>query len=83
MLKVIVRSVELKKVIIAEKPSVGKNIADALGVKSRRDGYFEGEEYIITWVFGHLLQLYDARDYDDTRREWTIEYIPRKSDTFI
>lgn len=82
MLKVIVRSVELKKVIIAEKPSVGKNIADALGVKSRRDGYFEGEEYIITWVFGHLLQLYDARDYDENMRGWRMDKFPFIPESF-
>ena len=66
----------MKKVIIAEKPSVGKNIADALGIKSRRDGYFEGEDYIITWVFGHLLQLYDAKDYDENMRSWRMDKFP-------
>lgn len=50
----------MKKLIIAEKPSVAKNIADATA-SSRRNGYFEGQNYIITWAFGHLLQLYDAR----------------------
>ena len=66
----------LKKVIIAEKPSVAKNIADALNVKSRRDGYFEGEDYIITWAFGHLLQLFDAKDYDETMKNWRMERFP-------
>ena len=46
----------MKKLIIAEKPSVAKNIADATA-SSRRNGYFEGQNYIITWAFGHLLQL--------------------------
>lgn len=41
--------------IITEKPSVAKNIADALKIKNRKDGYFEGNGYIITWAFGHLL----------------------------
>ena len=48
----------MKKVIIAEKPSVAKNIADALNIKTRKDGYFEGTDYIVTWAFGHLLQLF-------------------------
>lgn len=43
----------MKKLIIAEKPSVAKNIADATA-SSRRNGYFEGQNYIITWAFGHL-----------------------------
>ena len=43
----------MKKLIIAEKPSVAKNIADATA-SSRKNGYFEGEYYVITWAFGHL-----------------------------
>lgn len=66
----------MPKVIIAEKPSVAKNIADALNIKTRRDGYFEGEEYLITWAFGHLLQLYDAKDYDENMKGWRLEKFP-------
>lgn len=66
----------MKKVIIAEKPSVAKNIADALNIKQRRDGYFEGEDYIITWAFGHLLQLFDAKDYDESMKFWRLEKFP-------
>lgn len=66
----------LKRVIIAEKPSVAKNIADALNIKARRDGYFEGEDYIITWAFGHLLQLFDAKDYDESMRSWRLDRFP-------
>ena len=66
----------MKKVIIAEKPSVAKNIADALKIKGRKDGYFEGSDYIITWAFGHLLQLFDAKDYDENMRSWRIEKFP-------
>lgn len=66
----------MKKVIIAEKPSVAKNIADALNIKMRRDGYFEGENYLITWAFGHLLQLFDAKDYDESMRGWRMDKFP-------
>lgn len=62
--------------IITEKPSVAKNIADALKIKNRKDGYFEGNGYIITWAFGHLLQLYDAKDYDEKMARWNIENFP-------
>ncbi|MBX4164575.1 type IA DNA topoisomerase [Priestia megaterium] len=64
------------KLIIAEKPSVSKNIADALKIKGRQDGYFEGNDYIVTWAFGHLLQLYDAKDYDDKMSTWKMENFP-------
>lgn len=66
----------MRKVIIAEKPSVAKNIADAFHIKVRKDGYFEGDDYLITWAFGHLLQLYDAKDYDENMRSWRLEKFP-------
>ncbi len=65
----------MKKLILAEKPSVAKNIADATDAV-RRNGYFEGNEYIITWAFGHLLQLYDAKDYDPEMKTWRMEKFP-------
>ena len=64
------------KLIITEKPSVATNIADALKIKNKKDGYFEGNGYIITWAFGHLLQLYDAKDYDSKMAKWNIENFP-------
>ncbi|MEK4029950.1 DNA topoisomerase [Pseudobacillus sp. FSL P4-0506] len=64
------------KVIIAEKPSVAKNIADALKIRTKKEGYFEGNGYIITWAFGHLLQLYDAKDYDEKLKKWSMENFP-------
>ena len=66
----------MSKVIIAEKPSVAKNIAEALKVKTRKDGYFQGDGYYITWAFGHLLQLYDAKDYDESMKGWRFEKFP-------
>ena len=66
----------MKKVIIAEKPSVAKNIADAFNIKTKKDGFFEGKDYLITWAFGHLFQLYDARDYDETLKAWRMENFP-------
>ncbi|MEG0918305.1 MAG: DNA topoisomerase [Anaerovoracaceae bacterium] len=66
----------MKKVIIAEKPSVARNISDAYGIKTKKDGYYEGENLLITWVFGHLLQLYDAVDYDSKMSSWKMENFP-------
>ncbi|MFA1818775.1 DNA topoisomerase [Virgibacillus oceani] len=64
------------KLILAEKPSVAKNIADALKIKTKKDGYFEGEDYIITWAFGHLVELYDAKDYDNKMLHWKMDNFP-------
>ena len=47
------------KLIIAEKPSLGRNIAGSIGAKSRGDGFLFGDDYIVTWVFGHLFSLAD------------------------
>ena len=66
----------MKKVIIAEKPSVAKNIADAFKIKQRRDGYFEGDDYLVTWAFGHLFQLFDAKDYDESMKGWRMDKFP-------
>lgn len=73
----------MAKVIIAEKPSVAKNIADAFKIKNRKDGYFEGDGYYITWAFGHLLQLYDAKDYDENMKGWRFEKFPFIPENFL
>ncbi|GAB3793210.1 type IA DNA topoisomerase [Virgibacillus kimchii] len=64
------------KLILAEKPSVAKNIADALKIKTKKDGYYEGTSYIITWAFGHLVELYDAKDYDSKMSRWKMDHFP-------
>ena len=51
--------------VIAEKPSVAQSIAKVLGVTSRKDGYMEGGNYIVSWCFGHLVELADASSYDE------------------
>ena len=66
----------MKKVIIAEKPSVAKNIADAYNIKIRKEGYFEGDDYLVTWAFGHLFQLFDAKDYDENMKGWRMDKFP-------
>ena len=62
--------------ILAEKPSVAKNIADALQIKTKKDGYYEGNGYFITWAFGHLVELYDAKDYEPKMQRWHMNYFP-------
>lgn len=52
------------KVVLAEKPSVARGLAAFLGTDSRRDGYFEGHGYQVTWALGHLVTLQEPQDYD-------------------
>lgn len=66
------------KLILAEKPSVAKTISSFLGANIRRDGYFEGNEYIVTYAFGHLVSLYDMKDYDKEKYSgsWKMNNFP-------
>ena len=70
--------------IIAEKPSLGRNIASALGSFQRRDGYLENEECIITWAFGHLFSLADVEYYNPSPNgKWSMENIPCFPENFV
>ena len=62
--------------VLAEKPSVSQAIAAALGVKGRRDGYIEGNGYIISWCVGHLVELANADCYDARYSKWAREDLP-------
>ncbi|MCR1960762.1 DNA topoisomerase III [Thomasclavelia cocleata] len=65
------------KLVIAEKPSVGRDIAKVLGALSNSNGYCEGNGYICTWAFGHLVTLYDCADYKEEWKSWkNIPVIP-------
>lgn len=64
------------KVCIAEKPSVAKEIAEILGAKQRKDGYYEGNGYQVTWSFGHLCELKEPHEYDSAYREWNLNMLP-------
>lgn len=66
------------KLILAEKPSVAKTIASFLGAKTRHDGYFEGNGYIVTYAVGHLVGLYDMKDYDKDKYSgsWKLSNFP-------
>ena len=64
------------KVCIAEKPSVAKDIAEILGARTRRDGYYEGNDYCVTWVYGHLCELKEPHEYDERWKRWTLGSLP-------
>ena len=62
------------KVIIAEKPSVGRELAKVFGATTRKDGYIEGKGYFFTWAFGHLLQLAPPQEYGFIG--WRVQHLP-------
>lgn len=64
------------KVCIAEKPSVARDIADVIGAKQRKDGYYEGNGYQVTWTFGHFCTLKEPHDYTDQWKFWRLEDLP-------
>ena len=63
-------------VCVAEKPSVGAYIANVLGANQRRDGYFEGNGYQVTWTFGHLCALLDPQEYTEQWKAWSLSTLP-------
>ena len=63
--------------IIAEKPSLARNIIAGVGEKmEKKDGYYIGENYIVSWAFGHLFSLADIEAYTGTDGRWTLEHLP-------
>ena len=64
------------QLVICEKPSVAKSIADVLGAKSRKEGYYEGGGYVVSWCVGHLLGLAEPQTYDEKYSKWRYEDLP-------
>jgi DNA topoisomerase-3 len=62
--------------VLAEKPSVGKDIGKVLKCNKNENGYLEGKEYIVTWALGHLVTLADPESYDSRYAKWELEYLP-------
>jgi len=65
-----------KTLVLAEKPSVGRDLARVLGCRSKDKGYFENGQYIVTWALGHLVTLADPEAYDDKYKSWRLEDLP-------
>ncbi|SCY34187.1 DNA topoisomerase III [Alkaliphilus peptidifermentans] len=66
----------LKKIVIAEKPSVGRDLARVLNCNKKGNGYFEGEKYVVTWALGHLVTLADPEVYNPKYKTWNIDDLP-------
>ena len=65
-----------KTVVLAEKPSVARDIARVLNCHKKGNGFLEGEKYIVTWALGHLVTLADPEAYDDKYKTWKLEDLP-------
>lgn len=70
------------KVCIAEKPSVAREIASILKADQKKDGYFEGNGYQVTWTFGHFCSLYNPDDYETSWKYWELNGLPMLPEKF-
>lgn len=66
----------MKSLVLAEKPSVAREIARVMGSREKHKGYFEGPQYIVTWALGHLVGLAEPEDYDHKYATWNLEDLP-------
>ncbi len=66
----------MKSLVIAEKPSVGRDIARVLDCRQGGNGYLEGKDYVVTWALGHLVELADPESYGEQWKEWKMETLP-------
>jgi len=65
-----------KALVLAEKPSVGRDLARVLACRQKGNGYFEGDRYAVTWALGHLVTLAEPDSYDDKYKQWRLEDLP-------
>jgi len=72
----------MKSLVIAEKPSVGRDIARVLKCTKNGNGCIEGDNYIVTWGLGHLVTLADPEDYDKKYKEWKMVHLPMMPESF-
>lgn len=70
----------MKSLVIAEKPSVARDIARVLGCSKKEKTYLEGKDYVVTWGLGHLVTLADPEDYNKKYKEWKMEDLPMMPD---
>lgn len=66
----------MKSLVLAEKPSVARDLARVLGSKQTKKGYIEGPKYVVTWALGHLVELQTPEDYDNQYKTWRLEDLP-------
>ena len=62
--------------VVAEKPSVARDLAAVLGARTRHEGYFSGESYVVTWAIGHLVTLAEPGEMNPAWKKWRLEDLP-------
>ena len=62
-----------KSLVLAEKPSVARDIANVLKCTKKGNGFLEGDKYIVTWALGHLVTLADPESYDEKYKKWNLK----------
>ncbi|MDY4611734.1 MAG: DNA topoisomerase 3 [Sphaerochaetaceae bacterium] len=70
----------MKKIVLAEKPSVGRELARVLGCNIREKGYIEGNDYVVTWALGHLVELAQPAAYSERYKRWSLRDLPMLPD---
>ena len=70
------------QLVIAEKPSVAKNIAEVLGATSFQGGFMEGNDYVVSWCIGHLVELAEPEAYGEQWKKWSYESLPVLPETW-
>lgn len=71
----------MKKLVIAEKPSVGREIAKNLGCTQKCTGYTEGTDWVVTWALGHLVELAEPQHYSESYKRWSLKDLPMLPDS--
>jgi len=71
-----------KQLVIAEKPSVARDLASVLGKFISKDGYMESDQYVVTWAVGHLVELAAPEDYNPLLKKWSFETLPVMPEIF-
>ena len=72
----------MKTLVIAEKPSVGRDIARVLKCGKNNQGALEGDKYVVTWALGHLVTLADPESYDAKYKAWNMQDLPMMPEKF-
>ncbi|RLC57276.1 MAG: DNA topoisomerase III, partial [Candidatus Cloacimonadota bacterium] len=70
----------MKSLVLAEKPSVGRDLGRVLKCHPRGRGFMEGDKYVVTWALGHLVTLAEPEVYDAKFKRWNLEYHPMMPD---
>ncbi|HRE89048.1 MAG TPA: toprim domain-containing protein, partial [Myxococcota bacterium] len=70
-------------VVVAEKPSVARDLAKVLGARSKAEGYLEGQDIRVTWCIGHLLELAPPERYDPAWKRWSTDTLPMLPERFL